>query len=131
MIDIVWSPRGWITSFHSRLANNKQQEFKKSWIYNWAVCRRKYETRKHNSLWKRNIVSNTVRNHLYINIHIHTNIFTQIILFSQNVNFKSTTQTKPCKMVQLLISSIDPTFCKLFLFTDSPHQLKKNIYWYL
>lgn len=28
-------------------------------------------------------------------------------------------------MVQLLISSIDPTFCKLFLFTDSPHQLKK------
>lgn len=80
MIDIVWSPRGWITSFHSRLANNKQQEFKKKTEY--IIEQYAEENMKQESIiaYEKKILKAILCvNHLYINIHIHTNIFTQII----------------------------------------------------
>lgn len=61
MIDIVWSPKGWITSFHSRLANNKQQEFKKKTEY--IIEQYAEENMKQESIIayeKKNIKSNTV-----------------------------------------------------------------------
>lgn len=60
MIDIVWSPRGWINSFHSRLANNKQQGFKKTEyiIEQYAEENMKQESIK--AYEKKNIKSNTV-----------------------------------------------------------------------
>lgn len=54
MIDIVWSPRGWITSFHSRLANNKQQDI----IEQYAEENMKQESII--AYEKKNIKSNTV-----------------------------------------------------------------------